>query len=63
MMHWVQDFYRVSSIPSTSGLNRASFIVALTVAGQRADVRKQLIDQSDEKAKVASPGPLISESK
>ena len=63
MMHWVQDFYRVSSIPSTAGLNRASFIVALTIAGQRADVRKQLKDQSDEKAKVASPGPLISESK
>ena len=34
MMHWVQDFYRVSSIPSTAGLDQASFIVDLIFAGQ-----------------------------
>ena len=63
MMHWVQDFYRVSMIPTTDGLDQATFLTAITVAGQRADVRKQMKDQQDEKAKVASPGPLISESK
>ena len=63
MMHWVQDFYRVSTTPSTDGLDQVKFLAAITIAGQRSDVRKQLKDQSDEKAKVASPGPLISESK
>ena len=42
MMHWVHDVYRVSSIPSTGRLDQASFLAALTVAGQRADVLKQL---------------------
>ena len=63
MMHWVHDFYRVSSIPTTAGLDHAGFLAAIAVAGQRADVRKQLKDQSNEKAKVASPGPLVSENK
>ena len=63
MMHWVHDFYRVSSIPTTVGLDHAGFLAAIAVAGQRADVRKQLKDQSNEKAKVASPGPLVSENK
>ena len=63
MMHWVQDFYRVSSTPTTVGLDGDTFLAALTVAGERADVRKLLRDQSDEKAKVASPGPLVSENK
>ena len=63
MVHWVHDFYRVSTIPSTVGLNKAGFLAAIAIAGQKADVRKQLKDQSSEKAKVASPGPLISESK
>ena len=63
MMHWVQDFYRVSSTPSIAGLDDALFLAALTKAGERADVRKHLRDQSDEKAKVSSPGPLVSENK
>ena len=50
-------------IPSTDSLNEADFLSALTVAGERADVRKLLRNQSVEKAKVASPGPLISENK
>ena len=50
-------------IPSTDSLNEADFLSALTAAGERADVRKLLRDQSVEKAKVASPGPLISENK
>ena len=63
MVHWVQDFYRVSLTPTTDGLNEADFLSALTVAGERADVRKLLRDQSDEKAKVAAPGSLVSENK
>ena len=63
MMHLVHDFYRISLTPSTIGLDQQSFLDALTTAGQRADVRKQLRQASDEKAKVASPGPLKSENK
>ena len=63
MVHWVQDFYRVSKIPTTAGLNTADFLSVLTVAGEQADVRKLLHDQSDKKAKVVSPGSLVSENK
>ena len=46
-----------------AGLNKADFLSALTIAGEWADVRKLLRDQSDEKAKVASSGSLVSENK
>ena len=38
MMHWVQDFYRVSMTPSTDGLDQVKFLAAITIAGQRAEV-------------------------
>ena len=63
MLHWVHDFYRTSLNPSTEGLNQVSFLQAITVAGERSDVRRQLKEQSVAKAKVASPGPLQSENK
>ena len=59
---WVKDFYRISLVPTTVGLNRASFEVALTRARAREEVRLQMISQSDVKSKAASPGPLVSES-
>jgi len=63
MLHWVHDFYRTSSTPTIAGLNQADFLAAIAVAGERSDVRRQLKDQSVAKAKVASPGPLMSENK
>ena len=63
MMHWVYDFYRVSSVPTTVGLDRAGFLAVVAVAGQQADVTKQLKEQSNEKATFTTPGPLISDSK
>ena len=63
MLHCVHDSYRTSSTPSTEGLNQVSFLQAITVAGERSDVRRKLKEQSVAKAKVASPGPLQSENK
>ena len=62
-LQWVQDFYRISVTPTISGLASATFSTALTVSLERHRIRKQLRDQSDVKAKSASPGPLISEAK
>jgi len=63
LLHWVQDFYRVSSIPSIEGLTEITFTEALTRARQRADVRELMLQQSEHRQKVASPGPLVSENK
>ena len=41
----------------------ASFLTVADVSGQRADVRKQIKEQSTEKEKLASPVPSISDSK
>ena len=59
MLHFVQDFYRVSETPTIIGLNDNTFAAALKTALARADVCAALIDQSDTSAKQASPGPLM----
>ena len=41
MIHWVQDFARVSEEPTIEGLDEATFRSAITVAAQRATIRKQ----------------------
>ena len=63
VMHWVQDTERIAYKPSLNGYDQASLLSALTVAGERADVRKQLKERSDVNSKEASPGPLVSENK
>ena len=63
MMHWVQDSECIAYTPSINGNNQASLLTALTVVGERADVRKQLKERLDVEAKEASPGPLLSENK
>ena len=63
MIYWVHDFYYVSTVPSKDRLDQATFLAAITIAGQRADMRKQLKDQYDKKAKVASLELLVSGSK
>ena len=59
MLHFVQDFYRVSETPTIVGLNDNTFAAALETALTRADVCTALINQSDISAKQASPGPLM----
>ena len=63
MLHWCQDFKRVSSTPSIDGLTQDDYLATLTVFSERAEARKVLIDQSNTKSKEASPGPLVSENK
>ena len=63
MVHWSQDFKRISYTPSIAGLTETLFLKALLTASERADVREQLVLKMDVKAKEASPGPLVSENK
>ena len=63
LTHWVQDFYRLSSIPSIEGLFQVTFSTQLERALDRERARERLIDQSNISAKVASPGLLENERK
>lgn len=58
MLHWVQDFYRVSAEPSIDGINAISFKEALAVAAKRAVIRKQEAKDSSSVSSEASPGKL-----
>ena len=61
LVHWVQDFYRVSETPSITGLNEVTFKGQLERALARAEIRKALKSQTSTSAGAASPGPLESE--
>ena len=61
VVNWVQDFERTSERPSIEDHDKASFAKAIMLAGERALVRKVMIEQSDQKSKAASPGPLKNE--
>ena len=61
-IHWIQDFYRISEVPSIVNLSERSFKVQLQRALTRALIRKNLDDQTSSVAEPASPGALIKES-
>ena len=61
IIHWSKDHRRVSNTPNVEGLNGTIFNTQLLRASQRAQIRKQLHDDSANKAKASSPGPLESE--
>ena len=63
LVYWIKDFQRISLTPNIDGLVEASFLAALTVASAREEVRQMMINAQDVKAKEASPGPLVSETK
>jgi len=63
LVHWVQDAARTSYKASINKHDLVSILAALNVAGERADVRKQIREKSDVRAKEASPGPLVNENK
>ena len=63
LVHWVEDFYRVSNIPSIEGLSKVTFSTQLERALDRERARKRLIDQSSISAKAATPGLLENERK
>ena len=60
-VHWIQDFGRISLVPSVIGLTKQAFLSALATATDREAVRKLMINQSNTKSKAASPGPLVNE--
>jgi hypothetical protein len=58
-VHWVQDFARVSRVPSLDGIeNEAAFRLVIEVARQRSKMRKHKADDSDKLSAAASPGKL-----
>ena len=61
LLHWTEDFYRVTEFPSIVGLNEHTFKSQLQRALARADIRKTLKDQTATAAAAADPGPLKSE--
>ena len=61
LIHWVQDFYRISAEPSVADLDGPTFKEQLDRATKRADIRKNLQAQTKTSAEAASPGPLESE--
>jgi hypothetical protein len=65
MIHWVQDFARVGETPSMNNYfgHPGLFRDALTVAYDRANVRKIEQDQSDTVSKAADPGKFKDERK
>ena len=63
LVHWIQDFYRVSETPNIDGLTQDTFKDALQIALARADIRKSIKDNTSSNADAASPGPLESERK
>ena len=58
MIHWVQDFARVSDRPNIDDLDEASFRAALGVAVQRSTTRKQEAKEASSVSSEASPGKL-----
>lgn len=60
-VHWNQDFYRISQLPSIVSLNETTFKEQLSRALTRADIRQSLKSQTSTAASAASPGPLKSE--
>ena len=60
---WVKDFQRISLTPHIDGQDELSFLSSLTVASGRDEVRQMMKNAQDVKAKEASPGPLVSETK
>ena len=63
LIHWIQDFRRVSKTPTIVGLNELTFKAQLSRALDRSVIRMTLKDQSSTSSAAASPGPLDSERK
>ena len=61
LIHWVQDFERVGEVPTVLGLIEGSFLVALDVAKERAEVREHEAGESETVLRASSPGKLKDE--
>ena len=61
LVHWAQDFRRISKTPTVVSTSGIDFLAALEQASERARIRKQHRDDSDVLTKEAFPGPLKTE--
>ena len=61
LIHWTQDFFRVSEVPTVEGLDEIGFKAALRTAESRDKIRTTLKD--NDIPVDASPGPLEREAK
>ena len=55
--HWVQNFYRISGLPSIVRLSEVTFKPQLDRACTTADIRKSKENLTKSSADAASPGP------
>jgi len=62
-LHWVQDFARVSEVPTLNGLTQESFKAAISIAAQRADIRKKEAKDASSVSSEALPGKLKDDKK
>ena len=62
-LHWVQDFARVSEVPTLEGLTQESFKAAISIAAQRADIRKKEAKDASSVSSEALPGKLKDDKK
>ena len=58
LVHWVQDFYRISAEPTIIGLSQNTFKAQLETTLARAIIRKNMKSSVSTSADAASPGPL-----
>ena len=49
LLHWVQDFYRISGDPTIVDLKEVMFIQHLDISPYRVGTRKNIIDQLTQK--------------
>jgi len=57
-LHWVQDFARVCKVPTLGGLTQESLKAAISIAAQRADIRKKEAKDASSVSIEALPGKL-----
>jgi len=62
-LHWVQDFARVSEVPTLDGRTQESFKAAISIAAQRADIRKKEAKDASSASSEALPGKLKDDKK
>ena len=58
ILHWVQDFAQVSEVLTLEGLNQESSKAIISVAAQRADIRRKEVKDASSDSGKAMPGKL-----
>ena len=61
--HWLQDFYRISGLPSIVSLSEVIFKPQLDRASKGYYIRNSMANETKNLVDSASPGPLDNEKK